>query len=225
MSSVLDIIGPVMIGPSSSHTAGAVRLGRVARALLGQDPVRATITLYGSFAKTYLGHGTDRALVAGIMGFATDDTNIRCALEMARDRGLEVTFKTSEATSANGTAMHPNMARIALEGASQAHVEVVGASVGGGKILVTQIDGLSVHVSAQRLTFVVLHNDVPGLIAAVTDVLAEAGANICDFSLARERRGGNAVMTIECEGELKDGVVQKILALDDVSAAIMLMPV
>ena len=220
MSNVLDIIGPVMIGPSSSHTAGACRLGRIARALLGTDAVRARITLYGSFAKTYRGHGTDRALVAGIMGLATDDDRLRDSLELARERGVDVSFLCEE-----GEGLHPNSALIELGAASGERVSVLGSSVGGGQVVVTRVDGMQVRITGLRTTFVVRHLDVPGLIAAVTDVLADCGANICDFSLARQARGGVAVMTIEVEGEIGPSVASRIEALPGVEACTMLAPV
>lgn len=220
MSSALDIIGPVMIGPSSSHTAGACRLGLVAHRLLGEDARTARVTLYGSFAKTYRGHGTDRALAAGVMGMATDDVRLRDALDIARERGLDIAFETSA-----DDAGHPNTARIELGGVSGAHVAVQGSSVGGGSILVTEIDGMAVSVTGRRPTFVVLHRDVPGLIAAVTDVLAEGGANICDFRLARVRKGGDAVMCIEVEGPVGPLANRRIRRLRDVTTSIVLSPV
>ena len=220
MSNVLDVIGPVMIGPSSSHTAGACRLGRIARALLGAEPVRASVTLYGSFAKTYRGHGTDRALVAGILGLATDDGHLRESLELARERGVDVAFSTDE-----GDGLHPNTALIELSDASGGHVSVLGSSVGGGQVVVTRVDGMQVRITGLRTTFVVRHLDVPGLIASVTDVLADCGANICDFSLARQARGGVAVMTIEVEGSVGSAVRSRIEALPGVEACTMLAPV
>ena len=220
MSNVLDIIGPVMIGPSSSHTAGAARLGRVAHELLGERAGVARVTLYGSFAKTYRGHGTDRALAAGIMGMATDDVRLRDALDIARETGLDISFLPSDED-----AEHPNTAKIELSGTSGAHVEVRGCSVGGGAIRVTEIDGMAVSISAQRPTFIVLHRDVPGIIAGVTDVLAEGGANICDFSLARVRKGGDAVMSIEVEGPVDPLTNKRIRRLRDVTTSIMLQPV
>ena len=220
MSTVLDIIGPVMIGPSSSHTAGAARLGRVARLLLGEDAARARVTLYGSFAKTYRGHGTDRAIAAGVMGMATDDARLRDALDIARERGLDITFEPGELAGC-----HPNTALIDLTGAGGGRVRLLGSSVGGGAIRVTEIDGMAVNITGQRQTFVVLHRDVPGLIAAVTDVLAESGANICDFHLARVRKGGDAVMSIEVEGPVDARANKRIERLRDVTTSIMLQPV
>ena len=220
MSNVLDVIGPVMIGPSSSHTAGACRLGMIARALLGHEVARARVTLYGSFAKTYRGHGTDRALVAGILGLATDDERLRDSLGIARERGVDVAFETGE-----GEGLHPNSALIELEGMGGERVSVLGSSVGGGQVIVTRVDGMQVRITGLSTTFVVRHRDVPGLIASVTDVLAECGANICDFCLARQARGGVAVMTIEVEGDVDASVARRIEGLSGVEACTMLAPV
>ncbi len=220
MSDVLDIIGPVMIGPSSSHTAGAARLGAIARALLGAEVARANVTLYGSFAKTYRGHGTDRAICAGVLGLAADDGRLRESLELARERGVEVTFATGE-----GEGLHPNTALIELTGAAGEHVSMLGSSVGGGQVEVTRIDGMQVKLGGLRPTFVVRHVDAPGLIARVTDLLAEGGANICDFSLARQERGGVAVMTIQVEGDAGADAAARIEAIPGVERCIALAPV
>ena len=166
---VFDIIGPVMIGPSSSHTAGAARLGQIARKILGAPAVRAEITLCGSFAQTYRGHGTDKALIAGILGMRPDDERIRTSLELADRCGLHYEFKTASLPGA-----HPNPARIALTDA-QGHTSVIqGASVGGGNILVSEINGMRVAVTSQYNTLIVLHHDVPGVIAAITNGLLGA---------------------------------------------------
>ena len=192
---VFDILGPVMIGPSSSHTAGAARIGRITLALLGAPAVKAHILLHGSFAKTYKGHGTDKALIAGIMGMATDDPRIRQAPELAKEQGLAGEIETGDIDGA-----HPNTARITLEDAGGRSVCLLGSSVGGGNILVTEINGMEVAVTGQQTTLIVLHRDAPGTIASVTEVMAEAGANICNFRLSRQKRGGEAVMTIEVDG-------------------------
>lgn len=142
MVGILDIIGPVMVGPSSSHTAGAARLGSIARALLGSEPREASITLYGSFAKTYRGHGTDRAIAAGILGMRPDDPCLRDSLELAREKGVPITFETS-----SEDAGHPNSVRMRLRGRDNAEVDVRGCSVGGGQVLVTSIDGMAVRIS------------------------------------------------------------------------------
>ncbi len=217
---VFDILGPVMIGPSSSHTAGAARIGRITLALLGAPAVKAHILLHGSFAKTYKGHGTDKALIAGIMGMATDDPRIRQAPELAKEQGLAVEIETGDIDGA-----HPNTARITLEDAGGRSVCLLGSSVGGGNILVTEINGMEVAVTGQQTTLIVLHRDAPGTIASVTEVMAEAGANICNFRLSRQKRGGEAVMTIEVDGTFGPEINERIKTLDNVFSSIMLQPI
>ncbi len=214
---VFDIIGPVMIGPSSSHTAGAVRLGRVAHKLLGVPAVSAGIELTGSFAQTYRGHGTDKALVAGIMGMDSDDERIRCSLELARERGLAVTFRETNIPNA-----HPNTARITLNGKGGERAVVQGASVGGGNILVTAINGMGVSFTGQYNTILVRHLDKPGAIAAVTQFMAGSGVNIGNFRLSREQRGGEALMTIEVDGDVSDALMDALNALEPVQQAILI---
>lgn len=214
---VFDIIGPVMIGPSSSHTAGAVRLGRVAWKILGERAVRAEIQLSGSFAQTYQGHGTDKALVAGIMGMHSDDERIRNSLQLAQDSGLAVTFQEIQLPGA-----HPNTARIALTGQNGGQAVVQGASVGGGTILVTEINGLSVSLTGQYNTILVLHQDKPGAIAAVTQFMAESGVNIGNFRLSRPQKGGEALMTIEVDGDVADTLMANLQALDPVKQVVLI---
>ena len=218
MMNVFDIVGPVMIGPSSSHTAGAVRIGRVARALLGCEPVNAQILLHGSFAKTYKGHGTDKALIAGIMGMATDDERIRFSPRLAEEAGLSVSILPTEIDGA-----HPNTALITLTDATGRTVSVQGASVGGGNILVTKVNGMDVHISGQYNTLIVLHQDTPGIIAAVTELLAESQVNICNFRLSRQKKGGVAVMTIEMDGGLDPALNGRIEALPHILSSTMLL--
>lgn len=217
---VFDILGPVMIGPSSSHTAGAVRLGRITRELLGSEPVRADILLHGSFAKTYRGHGTDRAILAGIMGMDTSDPRIRRARELAEERGLTAVFETGEIEGA-----HANTARITLKDKAGKQVSLQGSSVGGGNILVTRFNGMDVSFTGEKQTLIVLHRDRPGLISAVTEVMAETGANIASFRLSRQQKGGQAVMTIELDGMFTRELNDKISRLPGVYSSVMLRPV
>lgn len=217
---VFDILGPVMIGPSSSHTAGAARIGRITRALLGAPAVKADILLHGSFAKTYKGHGTDKALIAGIMGMKTDDSRIRQAPELAREQGLQVNISTGDIDGA-----HPNTARVTLTDSTGRQVSLLGSSVGGGNILVTEVNGMAVSITGQQTTLIVLHRDAPGTIASVTEVMAEAGANICNFRLSRQKRGGEAVMTIEVDGLFGEELNEKIKTLDNVYSSTMLQPI
>lgn len=191
---VFDILGPVMIGPSSSHTAGAARIGLMARTLLGQAPVRAEILLHGSFAKTYKGHGTDRALVAGILGMKPDDERLRDALSIAREEGVAITFTPTEFADS-----HPNTAEIHLTAADGSTASLRGASVGGGRIEVVQIDGMPVSLTGEHFTLIVIHKDAPGAIAEVTRILTHYSGNICHFDLSRKARGGEAIMTLSMD--------------------------
>ena len=217
---VFAIIGPVMIGPSSSHTAGAVRLGRVANKLMDDGVLKKVeITLSGSFAQTYKGHGTDRALLAGIMGYHSYSAEIREALEIAKSRGIDYTFLKEEIKGA-----HPNTARIhfTLEDGTEGTVQ--GASVGGGNILVSQINGMDVEFTGENNTILVMHQDKPGVIAAVTQLMhfEYADLNIATFHLTRESRGGSAIMTIEIDGQPPEGLIGAIRKINNVSNAILI---
>lgn len=217
---VFDIVGPVMVGPSSSHTAGAARIGLVARALLGGEPVRADILLHGSFAKTWRGHGTDKALVAGILGLAPQDERLRESLTLAEAAGLAVALREGELENA-----HPNTARITLTDAAGRTVSVQGASVGGGNILITRVNGMEVAVTGQYTALIVLHRDAPGTIAAVTEELGAHGVNICNFRLSRSEKGGAAVMTIEMDGSPEASLNDRVAGLPNVVSSTMLRPV
>lgn len=192
---IFDIVGPVMIGPSSSHTAGAVRIGRIARELLNGKVVRAEVKLYGSFAKTYKGHGTDRAIAGGILGMAPDDERIRSSLDMAKEEGVEITF-----SKATGNIEHPNTAMVYLYGENGEEVSVLGASVGGGNILISEIDGMHVRVTGQYDTLIVVHEDIPGIVGKVAEFLGNCGINVNNMALSRTNRGGTAVLCIEVDG-------------------------
>lgn len=217
---VFDILGPVMIGPSSSHTAGAARIGLITRALLGQPPVRASILLHGSFAKTYKGHGTDKALVAGILGMQADDERIRFSLDEAKKEGLLIEITTGDLDDA-----HPNTAEITLTGKDGQVVSLRGSSIGGGNIIVTKVNAMDVSLTGQHTTLIVLHKDTPGTIAAVTELMADCGVNICNFRLSRKAKGGQAVMTIEIDGCFDAAVNQKISSLPNIYSSTMLLPI
>jgi L-serine dehydratase len=214
---VFDVIGPVMIGPSSSHTAGAVRLGQLARKILGERAVKADIQLSGSFAQTYRGHGTDKALIAGIMGMFSDDERIRNSLDIAAEEGLEFSFRPQDIP---GT--HPNTARIILTGENGAGCEIQGASIGGGNILVTEINGMAVSVTGQYNTLLILHRDKPGTIATVTNFMAYSGINIGNFRLSRPKKGGEAVMTIEVDGNVPEDLIHSLRILPNIINVILI---
>lgn len=194
MRGVFDIVGPVMIGPSSSHTAGAVRLGLMARAILGEEPVRAGIQLTGSFARTYRGHGTDKALAAGILGFSPDDDRIREALDLAPSLGLELAFQKVEIPD-----VPPNTAILYLTGAGGRMVKVQGSSIGGGNIRITGINRFAVELTGELPALITVHRDRPGVMMQVTSILAKEGLNIAFMRLFRQRRGEMAMMILELD--------------------------
>jgi L-serine dehydratase len=209
MVSLLDIIGPVMVGPSSSHTAGACRLGLLGRGLVSGTPDSALLELHGSFARTGEGHGTDKALVAGLLGFRPDDERIRTALEIGEKEGLNYRFeKTSLADSA-----HPNTVRMTLE-RGDIKATMVGCSLGAGRVLVTEIDGYPVEVTGNFHTIALVAEDKKGSIARITGLLAEREINIATLRLTRKHKGGDAFMVIECDDPPGQDVRDEIRALD-----------
>lgn len=216
--SAFDIIGPVMIGPSSSHTAGAARIGRVARTLFEKQPTKAVISLYGSFAKTYKGHGTDLALVAGIMDFDTFDERIPDALEIAEKEGLEVEFITEDAVTE-----HPNTVKINLYDGAGKELEIVGISIGGGTIEITEINSFKLKLSGANPAILVVHEDRFGLISAVTSVLSKYQINIGHMEVSRKEKGDVAVMVIEMDHKLDEAVVAELNSLTGVTQIIRLV--
>ena len=202
--SVFDIIGPIMVGPSSSHTAGAARIGRVARKLFGRQPKHAEVTFYGSFAKTYQGHGSDVAIVAGILDFDTFDLRLKNSLSIARTAGMEVELKTSEQLTE-----HPNTARVKLSD-EQRQIEVVGVSIGGGKIEILEIDGFSCQLGFDNPTLLVLHEDRFGMIAAVAKVLTREKINVGLMEVSRLDRGSRALMAVETDTVIPVQVAEEI---------------
>ena len=195
MSSVFEIIGPPMVGPSSSHTAGAVRIGLLSHLLLEEPPVSAIIGLHGSFAATGKGHATDRGIVAGLLGWSPDDERIKEALTLARHAGLKVEFTTLDL----GEAAHPNSARLELVDAAGNTLNVVAASIGGGSVQVTELDGFSTLLTGTLDALAVWHQDRPGFLAHVTAVLACVASNIATIRTARRHRGADALTIIELD--------------------------
>lgn len=194
---IFDVIGPVMVGPSSSHTAGAVRIGYVARQLLGEEVREAKILLYGSFLATGKGHGTDKALTAGLLGMQTDDYRIPKSIEIAEDKGMKIAFGEAVLKEA-----HPNTAQLYLKGISGKTMELVGQSLGGGRINIAEIDGIETNFSGENPTLIVHNLDQPGHVSEVTSMLAHKGVNIATMQLYRSSKGGKAVMVVECDQEV-----------------------
>jgi L-serine dehydratase len=209
---LFDIVGPVMVGPSSSHTAGAVKIGLACRKLLNEEVKEAQIDLHGSFLATGKGHGTDRAIAAGLMGFQVDDPRIRDSLNIAKEKGIKLTYGAVDL----GEDMHPNAARIRLISVTGKKLEVVGASLGGGRILICQIDGLEANFSGDYPTLIVHNIDQPGHVAEVTSMLQHKSVNIATMQLYRSSRGGNAVMVIECDQEVPKESVEWLKNLEGV---------
>ncbi|WP_077298463.1 L-serine ammonia-lyase, iron-sulfur-dependent subunit beta [Virgibacillus pantothenticus] len=203
-NSVFDIIGPVMIGPSSSHTAGAARIGKAARNLLGTEPTWAKIHLYESFAKTHKGHGTDFALAGGLLGFETDDPRMNQSLEIAKSKHMDITF--IEDTAAVD---HPNTARL-IVGNDHTQVELVGVSIGGGKVEITELNGFELRLSGNHPALLVMHNDRFGAIASITTILAKHEINIGHMEVNRKDVGDAALMVIEVDQNIKENIMSEL---------------
>ena len=214
MHGVFDIVGPIMIGPSSSHTAGAVRLGLMARKILGEKVLKAGIQLHGSVAQTYRGHGTDKALIAGILGFAPDDERIVSALNIAKNQGVAYSFQTIKLEDA-----HPNTAIIHLTGETGRVAKVCGASVGGGNIMITNINGYAVELTGEYPALITIHHDKPGVITQVTQILARYAMNIAFMRVSRQNRGESAMMIMELDDEPADEVIDDCANVYDVEKA------
>lgn len=203
--SVFDIIGPIMIGPSSSHTAGAVRIGKIVASIFGEKPTEVEFQLFNSFAKTYRGHGTDLALVAGVLGMDTDDPCIPYSLDIARKRGIKVYWKINK----DSNTPHPNTTRIVIKNTKKS-MSATGVSIGGGNIQVTELNGFAVNLHMNTPTIIIVHQDVPGIIAHVTEILSTYNINIAQMNVTREKAGEKAIMIIEVDSHQCDKAVKEI---------------
>lgn len=208
---IFEILGPVMVGPSSSHTAGAVRIGYVCRKLMGEKIVTADIGLYGSFLLTGKGHGTPQAIVAGLLGMTPDDARIPDSFEIAKAQGLKFTIGEAKLKEA-----HPNSVLLKLTGESGKELEVIGESLGGSIINIAQIDGLPANISGDYPTLIASNMDVPGMVAKVSKVLFEAKINIAQMHLYRASRGKNSVLIAECDQEIENKTLNDIRDLDGI---------
>jgi len=210
---VFDIIGPIMIGPSSSHTAGAAKIGRVARLLFGRQPKWAKVSFYGSFAQTYQGHGTDVAIIGGILDFDTFDERIPSSLSIAEEIGMNISFIEEKAN-----VDHHNTARIVI-GDEVDQLELVGISIGGGKIEIIELNGFQLKLSGNHPALLILHQDRSGTIAAVANILAELSINIGHMEVARKEKGQMAMMTIEVDHNLDNDVLKRLMKLPNIIQA------
>lgn len=194
---IFDIVGPVMVGPSSSHTAGAAKIGYVCYKLMAEPIKKAQIDMHGSFASTGKGHGTDKAIVAGLLGLSVDDIRIPESFALAKEQGMEIHLGKADLGD-----VHPNSARLRLEGVSGKRMEIIAASLGGGRIRICEIDGITVNFSGDYPTLVVHNLDQPGHVTEVTSMLGHKSVNIATMQLYRKSRGGEAVMVLECDQEV-----------------------
>ena len=208
--SVFDIIGPVMIGPSSSHTAGAARIGKIIREIFGETPEQVDILLYESFAKTYRGHGTDIALVGGLLGMEPDDPRLSSSLKLAHEAGIEVAFVPKKEQ-----ADHPNQVTMRLI-KGERKLSVTGISIGGGNIQITEINGFKIALNAGVPTFIIVHKDITGAVANVTRIFQEQNINIAIMNVTRENKGGNAMMVIEVDSPTADSCIPELEQLSEI---------
>ncbi len=213
---LFDILGPITIGPSSSHTAGAVRIGLVCRMLLEDDVKHARITFYGSFADTYHGHGTDKAVVGGLLGFRTDNEKIRESLRLAEFRGLTYEIFTGE-----DLRLHPNTVVIEARSKDKT-VRVQGASVGGGAIRITEINGMAVRITFVEDTLILFHRDSPGVLASIAHILSSNGYNIGNLRLSRTRREGDVITVVETDVPVDYSTVNQLRSVESVSEAVVI---
>ena len=216
---VFDILGPIMVGPSSSHTAGAARLGKVARAVAGGDIDDVTFYLHGSFAKTYKGHGTDRALVAGILGMEPSDLRLRDSLEIAKEMGLKIRFREADLGD-----VHPNTVEFVIKG-KEGTYELIGSSIGGGSIEVTSVNGNSVNFTGAYPTIIVSNKDVPGVVSKVTSILYDNDINIAFMKVFRNQKGRDATMVFEVDHEVTAEIIGNVKAIEGINKVIMINPI
>ncbi|HWQ75357.1 MAG TPA: L-serine ammonia-lyase, iron-sulfur-dependent subunit beta [Syntrophomonas sp.] len=202
--SLFDVIGPVMIGPSSSHTAGAARLGNIARRICGQDFERAEFLLHGSFARTGKGHGTEKALLGGVMGFKPSDERIKDSLALAERQGLAFSFAEADLGD-----RHPNSVKIILH-TGTSECSVIGSSIGGGKILINEIDDMAIEFSGEYPTIITRHRDEPGVVAQVSEILSQHGINIAFLKVFRQYRAGEASMVIETDQQVGREILDRL---------------
>lgn len=209
--SIFDIVGPNMIGPSSSHTAGACKLGKVANRLVRGDIKKVIFYLHGSFAKTYRGHGTDKALLGGILGFDADDERIKNSYRLAEEKKLEYSFMEADLGDA-----HPNTVKIETENEVGERKVILGSSIGGGNIIITEIDGIKLEFTGEYPTLIISHHDKPGIIAKVSAILSEYEINIAYMRVYRDNKGKNAFMIIETDNAIDTSAIDHIKNIEHI---------
>ncbi len=218
--SVFDIIGPIMIGPSSSHTAGAARLAKVAATIAGNDIIRVEFLLHGSFSKTYKGHGTDKALVAGILNMEPWDENLKNSFEIAAEKEIEVIF-----TPADLGDVHPNTVKFIITKEDGSFTMVSGSSIGGGNILIFDIDNQAVEFTGERPTLLTHHRDLPGVISKISSVLYEENINIANMRVYRNEKGKMATMALETDSMITEDAMKRIRKIGEIDSVKFINPI
>ena len=208
---IFDIIGPVLVGPSSSHTAGAAKIGNICNKLMAEPIEKAEIYLHGSFAQTGKGHGTDKAIVGGLLGMSCDDINLPNSFAIAKEKGFSFTIKEADLGD-----VHPNSVKIVMYGKKGHSLEVVASSIGGGRIQVCRLDGVNANFSGESATLIVHNVDQPGYITEVTSLLGKQSINIATMQLYRKKRGGEAVMVIECDEKVPQETIDELEKLEGI---------
>ncbi|WP_302652713.1 L-serine ammonia-lyase, iron-sulfur-dependent subunit beta [uncultured Clostridium sp.] len=214
---IFDVLGPIIIGPSSSHTAGAARLGKIARTIVNKPIKDVTFLLHGSFKETYKGHGTDRALVAGILGMVPDDERLRDALLIAEKEGLEVHF-----LSADLGQVHPNTVKILMTDCDDINWEVLGSSIGGRLVEIYEINGNKVKITGEYPTIITCHDDIPGTVSKVSTLFYDNDINIAHMTLVRSQKGKDATMTFEVDNNVSEELIAAIKAVEGVNRVILI---
>lgn len=214
---IFDVLGPIMIGPSSSHTAGAARLGKIARTIVNKPIKDVTFLLHGSFKETYKGHGTDRALVAGILGMMPDDERLRDALSIAEKEGLEVHFLPADLGQ-----VHPNTVKILMTDCDDINWEVLGSSIGGGLVEIYEINGNKVKITGEYPTIITCHDDIPGTVSKVSTLFYDNDINIAHMTLVRSQKGKDATMTFEVDNNVSEELIAAIKAVEGVNRVILI---
>lgn len=216
--SVFDIVGPNMIGPSSSHTAGAARLGKIASKIAGKPVKEVKFLLHGSFAETYKGHGTDKALVGGILGFQPDDARIKNSFELASEQGVKFEFIKTDL----GDNVHPNTVKMEMILEDGSKSNVMGASIGGGNIKLTEMDGLALDFNGSRAAVVLEIKDIPGAVSFVTGLLAHNNKNIATMSTNKPPKSQYTFVTIETDDQLETDLIDQLKKFEVVAKVVVL---
>ena len=216
--SVFDIVGPNMIGPSSSHTAGAARLGKSASKIAGKPVKEVNFLLHGSFAETYKGHGTDKALVGGILGFDPDDARIKYSFELAKEQGVKFEFIKTNL----GENVHPNTVKILMTDCDDINWEVLGSSIGGGLVEIYEINGNKVKITGEYPTIITCHDDIPGTVSKVSTLFYDNDINIAHMTLVRSQKGKDATMTFEVDNNVSEELIAAIKAVEGVNRVILI---